>query len=869
MRLNKFAGLIWLVLLGCMVQGTGRTTVMENIKIKNIDNGLKLAVWEDHRSNVVEIRIYIKTGSVYEQEYPGSGISHFLEHITAEGPTLKKSRKEVDDLMIKFGNAFNAYTSKSHTCYHITTTGEFYREAVELLGELVFENKITEEAFKREKGVIQREIEKSDEEPVSYLYRLASENLYKVSPAKFPVIGYKELLRQISMDNLINYYNKKYVPNNAVVVVGGNVDAAEVISLVNEKMGVYKRNFYETPALPAEPEILNIREMQGVKDVEGTYLNLSWQTISVFHPDLYALDLLSEVLSSGRNARLDRILKEKKQLVNSIDSYSHTPSYGKGDFTITSRFKDSEIAEVEAAILDIVEDIKKNGVSKKEIERAKKLAVSGYLFEKTSISGNTSKIGVDLITTNDENFSYNYVENLKKVTPEDIKRAANKYLSKSNYARTMIVSKQNKKGLEKEENVRESQVKKITLDNGIRVILKDISDVSVVNYAVFFKGGQTYDKIYNQPGVFSFYGSMLSKGTKKYSREELAEEFEKLGAGFSTSSGNNTFYVKAASLTEDYGKIIDLVNEIITNPAFDEEEIKKLKKFTIQAIEQQKNDWQKEAYLNYKKHIFPEDTPYVYSSLGTIESVKGIDSEMLRKVHDEFVHPSNMVVSIAGDFDVAAMEKKLRVVFSKLKDSEKNIPDYNKEILQLDKSITENYKTAKDLAVIFMGFPTVTVFDVNTRVTLDIVDSIISGSGYPSGWLHDRLRGEQLVYVVHAYNLNYIKSGCFTIFAATNPMQLKQSLEVINGVLNDLKNGKYTDEEIEKAKNQIVTLHELQQQTPSSQAENYALNELLGFGYDFDEKYLQMIKEGKKEDIKKAIEEYFKYSVSVITAPEK
>ena len=94
---------------------------------------------------------------------------------------IKRSKREVDELIIKYGNAFNAYTSKDHTCYHITTTSDFYKEALVLLGELVFENKITSEAFARERGVILREIEKSKEEPDSYLHRLTCENLYKVS----------------------------------------------------------------------------------------------------------------------------------------------------------------------------------------------------------------------------------------------------------------------------------------------------------------------------------------------------------------------------------------------------------------------------------------------------------------------------------------------------------------------------------------------------------------------------------------------------------------------------------------------------------------------------------------------------------------
>jgi predicted Zn-dependent peptidase len=117
--------------------------------------------------------------------------------------------------------------------------------------------------------------------------------------------------------------------------------------------------------------------------------------------------------------------------------------------------------------------------------------------------------------------------------------------------------------------------------------------------------------------------------------------------------------------------------------------------------------------------------------------------------------------------------------------------------------------------------------------------------------------------------MNYLNSGCFTIFAATNSEKLEQALITIDGVLEDLRSGKYTDGEIKKAKEQIIIMYKLNLQTPESQAENFALNEIFGFGYDFDEKYLKMIKNATREEIEKAIKKYFTNSVTVITSPKK
>lgn len=226
-----------------------------------------------------------------------------------------------------------------------------------------------------------------------------------------------------------------------------------------------------------------------------------------------------------------------------------------------------------------------------------------------------------------------------------------------------------------------------------------------------------------------------------------------------------------------------------------------------------------------------------------------------------------MVISIVGDFD-DGLEKEVIRIFENIPSSKTPLPDYDKEFIKLDEDFFKKYPTGKDLSVIFKGFPTTTIYDKEDSVVLDVIDTIISGGGYPGGWLHERMRGDELVYVVHGYNMRYLKSGCFTIFAATNKEKLKKSQKVIENVIQDLRDGKYKDEEIKSVKEQIITSHQIHLQSPSSQAHNYALNEIFGFGYDFDEKYLEMIRNVKRSDIEKVVKKYFNNSVTIITAPD-
>src|SRR4029453_3499997 len=173
------------------VTGSGQAAVFQT----TLDNGLTGLIEENHANPVVAVEVFVRTGSIYEQEYLGSGISHFFEHIIHGGTTSTRSEAESRRLLEAIGNNSNAYTTTDHTAYYINTTTEHWTTALELLADWMLHSTIEEEAFVREKGVGQRGPEQGLDDPQRRLYETAQETRFKVHPTRYPVIGYKELVQ--------------------------------------------------------------------------------------------------------------------------------------------------------------------------------------------------------------------------------------------------------------------------------------------------------------------------------------------------------------------------------------------------------------------------------------------------------------------------------------------------------------------------------------------------------------------------------------------------------------------------------------------------------------------------------------------------
>src|SRR5215467_4337572 len=437
---SRLHQMLWGLCLLIAMTGSGQAAVFQT----TLDNGVTVLIEENHANPVVAVEVFVRTGSMYEQEYLGSGISHFFEHIIHGGTTSTRSEADSRRLLEAIGNDSNAYTTVDHTAYYINTTTEHWRTALELLADWMLHSSITPAEFEREKGVVQRELEQDLDNPEQMLAQIATETRFQVHPARYPVIGYKELVQKVSRDDLVRYYQRMYTPNNMLVVVVGDVQTPDVLARMRETFGQGERRPLPAISLPEEPPQLGKRTVVKEMVVAQATMSLSFRTVALTHPHLYPLDVLAYILANGDSARLVRRIQEEQQLVYAIRASSSTPAYAVGALTVLAALDAEQVPAATEAILQELYRLRDELVSPEELAKAKKQKLADYVFEHQTVEQRAHALGLNMLATYDPNFSDTYVRNIQHVTAEDIREVARLYLREETLVRAIVRPKSDK-----------------------------------------------------------------------------------------------------------------------------------------------------------------------------------------------------------------------------------------------------------------------------------------------------------------------------------------------------------------------------------------------------------------------------------------
>ncbi|MBN2190366.1 MAG: insulinase family protein [Candidatus Aureabacteria bacterium] len=832
---------------------------------RELDNGLQILVLENNSAPVVSIRYYVKTGSVFEGKYGGMGISHYVEHLVSSGSTSKISEIQVQEILRELGGASNAYTSKDSTCYYINTSPENFEKAFNLITANVFEAALSPEEADREKGVIIKEIERGLDKPESILFKTLDELTYGDHPAAFPVIGYLERFKKIKREDILDYYTSRYVPNNVVLVICGNVKAAKILPKMEVSLLKYERGPEMNRTLPESSPQLTGKRSEKYLDIAKAHYIMSFKTVDIYDEDLYALDLLAEILSAGESSVFQKEIKHNRELVDVISSASFTPSYAPGYFYIYSVLEAGKMPPSRHAVLKEIRHVKEKGVKKSVLEKAKNIIITNYIFRLREIEAQASDIGSSYLISGDPFFTRRYLKGILDVRSEDLKRVARKYFNQDNLIEISVAKKEAAAPVEEKEKEESSDIKEFSLDNGVKLIMKNNPSTPTVAIVACFKGGLVEENKDNS-GIFNFMASVMDKGTEEISAARMAERIDRIGGNVSVAAGNNNIIIGISVLKDEIKEGISILKEIVSKANFNGIEIEKQRRLILSSIERLNDNPLTEAAILARKTYFGEH-PYGMELIGSKTSVESIARSDLQRVYAEYVKPDNCIMAVFGDID---FKKTINILNGELgewrtdKFREKEIPGFAPPE---DYKIVQK-KTTKNNAIIIEVYPSCG-FNSEDYYCFDVIDSLVSGIDYPGGWLHEALRGnDKLVYMVHAQFMPKLKTGAFMVFAETSPDKIQQVLDKINGQFDRLRNKEFTDEELAIAKNICITMHQMGLQTNEEQAADTVLNLRYNRGLDFSKQYPGNIRKVTREDIEKCINKYFsKGPVTVVTSP--
>ncbi|PQV65369.1 zinc protease [Abditibacterium utsteinense] len=833
------------------------------VQKRTLPNGLTVLAQENHASPVVSVRIYVKTGSIYEDQFLGAGLSHLFEHTLFEG-TKTRNKKALNDEIQAIGGQSNAYTSYDVTCYYITTASPYFGRALDVLADMTQNATFPENEIKVQQGVIHNEMNLGEDDPGRALSELFSSTAFRVHPARYPIIGFKPQFDKISRDDIISYYKSHYTPGNAVLSIAGDVSAPAVFDRAEKEFGNWERQAPQALALPAEPLQSSPRRAVVEQDVNLTYLQMGWHTIPLQSPDLYALDTLAQILGGGESSRLVREVQENQNLVSSIAAFSGTPNYDAGIFGIRAVMPPKNISKAERSIKTQVEKIKKNGVSEAELVRAKRQIRAAFIFGKQGVENQAEQNAYDELGTGDPTYSTRYVNRIAGVSVAQVKAVANKYLLSDGLTTAIIKPRLKAAKATKNEgkpaapraiagNSKVPAPKVVTLPNGVKLVLRPNKSAPTVSIVAMGLGGVRLENS-KQGGISSLAAQMLTRGTTKRSAEQIAGLVDDLGGSLSGFTGYNAWGIESNFLASDWRRGLNLVAESALHPTFPSSELAKVKAQTLDAIAAQDDDPMSSASILLRKTFFGSH-PYGRNTLGTTQSVKSIDRAQLAAFWNSVLQPKSTVLTVSGQFDPKQVEAVARMLFGSYR-SQTRLPKAPGAVTP-PPSFTLGQKTRAGLtqSVLWYGFPAVNLKSED-RYALDVLDAALSGADLPGGRLHERLRNNQLVYVVHAYDSPALDGGMFVIYAATEPKNKATVRQIIEEEVQKVRDADISPEELERAKTMMISAHAIDLQTNADQARDLASNQLFGLGVNSSASYAAKINKITLKDVRRVANQY-------------
>jgi zinc protease len=400
-----------------------------NVREFVLENGLKVLLLEDHKSPAVTFQVWYRVGSRNEKDGK-SGLSHFLEHMMFKG-TAKVKPEEYAQIIAKNGGRSNAFTTPDVTVYFATMSRDKIGTEIELEADRMSHASLGEAYFEPEKKVIQEERRlRTEDNPGSALSEVTSAVAYMVHPYRRPVVGWMPDIENLTRQDLVDYYRLYYAPNNAYIVVTGDFSTNDILPTI-------KAAFEKIPR-GAEPPTIGVEELpqQGErritlkKEAELPFILLFYHAPNLKSPDSYALDVLSVVLAGGRSSRLYHDLVYQKRIVRSIDADYGGLSIDPGGFTVTAQLMPGkEPAEVEREIDSLLEKVKTERISERELQKAKNQIEAAFVFAQDSIFGQAMKIGYHE-AVGGWRLMDAYIDGIRKVTREDIQKVAKQYLDR-------------------------------------------------------------------------------------------------------------------------------------------------------------------------------------------------------------------------------------------------------------------------------------------------------------------------------------------------------------------------------------------------------------------------------------------------------
>jgi len=650
-----------------------------NYETFTLDNGLRVVVHEDRKAPVVAVSVWYNVGS--KDEKPGkTGFAHLFEHLMFNG-----SENYNDEYFGPFERAgatgMNGTTWFDRTNYFETVPTPALDMALWMESDRMthFEGAITQERLDEQRGVVQNEKRQGDNQPYGKSEYRVLEGLFPEGhPYRWSTIGSMDDLNAASLEDVKEWFKAYYGASNTVIVLAGDIDVATA----KEKMQLY---FGDAPA--GDPlyqkkswvpdRTATIHEVMYDR-VPQARLDRYWAVPGRITQDTAVLSLAAQILGSGKTSRLYKELVHEREIATNVTSYVQEHNLAS-TFTIQVTVKpDGDVAEVDRVMREVMADYLEDGPTTKELESYKTRINASNIRGLEQIGGFSGKavaLAEGMLYAGDAGFWKKQLGWINAADNNLIKATMNKWLTDGAYELDILPFGDPKSAAEgadrsKLPDIGDSpalvfpKIQEAELSNGMKVVLAERSSVPVVNIALQFDAGYAADTA-DTLGVSSFAMSAMDDGTASRSALEISEELSSLGATLSTNAGLDTSTIRMSALKSKLDSSLDILADVTKNPAFAEDEIERLRKRWLAAIDREKSQPVQLALRLLPPLMYGEGHAYgiPFTGSGTADSTNAITKAALTKYHTDYIRPDNATLYVVGDTTLDDIKPKLEARF--------------------------------------------------------------------------------------------------------------------------------------------------------------------------------------------------------------
>lgn len=806
-----------------------------------LPNGLTLIVRPEAESPVTSVQVWVKTGSIHEGEQLGAGLSHFLEHMLFKG-TARRAGRDISATVQAHGGYINAYTSFDRTVYYIDVPTEHTDVAIDVLADMVFHSTLPAEEIEKEKQVILREIDMGQDDPDQRLGQALFETAYREHPYRQPVIGHRDVFEAVDRDALLAYYQSRYVPNNAVVVIAGVSDVAGTRALVEAAFGSLPRRRLAPVYLPPEPTMLSPRERHLHEDVEVVRAGLGWPIPGLEHEDAPVLDVLAMLLGHGDSSRLWQAIREKARLVHSIDAMSWNPGTA-GLFYISFSCDAGRREAATAAIAAELGRVVAGGFTVAEVRKAIRQLVVNEINGRKTMAGQAGRLGMSEVVVGDLNYSRHYFERVRLVTPARLRAVLQRYLQpgqqitvSQNPASDGIVPAVKAAEVKRRETA--SGISELRTKGGARLVMQPNSRLPNLHIRLLAMGGPATDPA-GRRGATALLATLLTRDTARRSATEVAQAIEAVGGSFYPFTGNNSFGLAVEVLPTEMDLALEVLGDAVCRPRFKADSFAIERDAQIADLAQDDDDVVTFGRKRMRRLFFGEH-PFATDAAGLAEDLERLTVAQVKALHKRLLVAPNVVLSVAGDFDPVKLGPKLRRWLEQLPAAGgKDTVNFVAPSLTQPASPGDFVETQpRQQAVVFQAFPAPGLGEPDFYVG-ELADELFSGM---SSRLFERVREDQgLAYFVRSSRVAGLRSGLFYFYAGTAPGKEDAVLTEIDREIARIAAGRATKEEIKRCQTRLLAARRMGRQTNSARAMHAGLNAIYGQPLDNDAEYAAAI----------------------------